>query len=90
MPAQTTPLAASFQRSPRTVWRLASDRVLIRRVDSEDPIAEDLFGAAARVWVAADEPRDVSDLAHETDLDIDVVEQALDLLVDHRWIEQVG
>jgi hypothetical protein len=88
MPSLPENHAQYFQRSARIVWRLAPDRVLVRRVDHLEPFAEDLLGAAALVWVATDEPRCVQQLADETDLSEETVRQALELLVNHCWIEQ--
>ena len=56
-----------FVRAAEVVWRVAPDRVLVRRVDDGEPRsaddgdndvddAADLMGAAALVWVALEEP----------------------------------
>ncbi len=80
------------------VWRLASDRVLVRRVgDLTDDGCADLIGFAAAVWVALDEPASLPELsARLADAGIDTVDvnradlvDAVDALVERRWIEQI-
>lgn len=58
--------AARYARAPGVVWRLAGDRVLVRRAGSGAvDAAADLLGAAAMVWVALDEPRRADEVAAE-------------------------
>ncbi|MGB9345919.1 MAG: hypothetical protein WCA90_07780 [Ilumatobacteraceae bacterium] len=89
---------ARFSRSDDVVWRLASDRVLVRRVgDLTDDGCADLIGYAAAVWVALDEPASLPELsARLADAGIDTVDvnradlvDAVDALVERRWIEQI-
>jgi hypothetical protein len=51
-----------YSRAPGVLWRLGPDRVLVRRVGEGAEGARDLFGAAALVWLALDEPLTGSDL----------------------------
>ena len=44
------------------VWRLATDRVIVRRVGTADDTMTELHGAAALVWVALDEPGTTADV----------------------------
>lgn len=89
MTASHTRPPQRFQRSPSVVWRLATDRLLVRRADGTEPVAEDLLGAAALVWVAVDEPRTSDDVAREVGIDPETVRASLDVLLAHRWIELV-
>ena len=93
-----TASTARFSRPDDVVWRLASDRVLVRRVgDLTDDGCADLIGYAAAVWVALDEPASLPELsARLADAGIDTVDvnradlvDAVDALVERRWIEQI-
>lgn len=79
----------SFSRPPDVVWRLASDRVLVRRVgDLTDAGCADLIGVAAAVWVGLDQPATEAELAArltEADIDADCT-KALHELVETGWI----
>jgi hypothetical protein len=96
--------AARFRRPECVVWRLASDRVLVRRIgDLTDDGCADLIGFAAAVWVALDEPASLPELsARLADAGIDTAAvddvddsnhvnhvDALAALVERRWIEQI-
>ena len=77
-----------YVRSPDLVWRLAHDRVLVRRVGDHDAAAAtDLLGAAALVWVAAEYPLTATEIAIDTALDADAVAASISLLVAGRWME---
>lgn len=44
-------------RADHVVWRCGPDRVLLRNLDDRvDRVCTELFGAAALVWLALDEP----------------------------------
>jgi hypothetical protein len=76
-----------YTRADDLVWRLARDRVLLRRVgDHGETAAVDLLGAAAVVWVAAEEPLSPDELAVDTELDVETVTDTIDLLVTGRWL----
>ena len=76
-----------YVRAADLVWRLARDRVLVRRVgDHSDSAAIDLLGAAAVVWVAAEDPLTADELAAETELGADTIAESIELLVDGRWL----
>ena len=78
-----------YTRSEDLVWRLAPDRVLVRRVgDHGDTAAVDLLGAAAVVWVAAEEPLTTEQLAAETELDAATVADSIALLVQGHWLAE--
>jgi hypothetical protein len=69
------------------VWRLARDRVLLRRVgDHSGSAAIDLLGAAAVVWVAAEEPLTPDELVTESELSTDAVAESIELLVTGHWL----
>ena len=71
-----------YVRADDLVWRLARDRVLVRRVgDHGDAAAVDLLGAAAVVWVAAEAPSTLEELAVDTELEVSTVTDTIDLLV---------
>jgi hypothetical protein len=79
-----------FVRADDLVWRLARDRVLVRRVgDHGDSAAIDLLGAAAVVWVASEVPLSPEELAADTELDIETVTDTIDLLITGRWLVPV-
>jgi hypothetical protein len=78
-----------YTRCDDLVWRLARDRILLRRVgDHGDTAAVDLLGAAAVVWVAAEEPLTPEQLAAETELDAATVDDSIALLVEGRWLAE--
>ena len=87
--------AARFRRPECVVWRLASDRVLVRRIgDLTDDGCADLIGFAAAVWVALDEPASLGELsARLADAGIDSIDadlvDAVAALVERGWIEQI-
>jgi hypothetical protein len=87
--------AARFSRPVGVVWRLAADRVLVRRVgDLTDEGCADLIGFAAAVWVALDEPASLAELgARLADADIDSIDadlvDAVAALVERGWTEQI-
>ncbi len=77
------------------VWRLAPDRLLLRRVrdsaDSADTADADVVGGAALVWIALDEPADVDEISRrlrEVGVDADPTE-AIALLADAGWIRRL-
>jgi hypothetical protein len=56
--------AAAVRRVGGVVWRCGPDRVLTLRVaNRSDTAANELFGAAALVWLALDEPATPDELA---------------------------
>ena len=78
-----------YVRADDLVWRLARDRVLVRRVgDHSDAAAIDLLGAAAVVWVAAEEPLTSDELAAETELSPATIADSIELLVGGRWMAE--
>ena len=90
--------AATFSRPEAVVWRLAPDRVLVRRVgDLSDDGCADLIGFAAAVWVGLDEPASLAELRERlADAGIDTVDdnrvdfvEAVAALVERGWIEQI-
>jgi hypothetical protein len=83
------PTSTRYTRADDLVWRLARDRVLVRRVgDHGDTAASDLIGAAAVVWVAAEEPLTLEELATETELDSATLTDSIALLVEGRWLAE--
>lgn len=90
-----TATTARFARPENVVWRLAPDRVLVRRVgDLTDDGCADLIGFAAAVWVGLDEPASLAELtARLADADIDTADanytDALAALVERGWVEQI-
>lgn len=82
----------SYRRPDDVVWRLAPDRVLVRRVgDLSDDGCADLLGLAAEVWVGLDEPASIAELRArlaEADIDTDCTD-ALAELVERGWVERV-
>jgi hypothetical protein len=90
-------VTAAIARAPGLVWRLATDRVLVRRVGARgEGAALDLLGSAALVWVALDAPRDLDDLAAElaramgSDPDLAAVAEAVDELRGRGLVVEVG
>ena len=82
-----------FRRGGGVVWRLAPDRVLVRRVGdlSADGCA-DLIGLAAALWVGLDEPTSISELESrlaEAGIDALDASDVLPVLVERGWIEPV-
>lgn len=65
--------AGAVRRVDGVVWRCGPDRVLTLRVaDRSDTAANELFGAAALVWLALDEPATPDELARRlADADFD-------------------
>jgi len=92
-----TDAAVRYVRQVEVVWRLAPDRVLVRRPwpkDGQDEAA-DLLGLAALIWIALDEPGTVTDLverladagdATEGVVSADVTD-TLDQLLATGWVE---
>lgn len=83
-------MADTYARSPRTLWRVAHDRVIVRRAGTLDlPAMEsDLTGAAAVVWLALAIPQGDDALrAALTDAGSDAADaalrEALALLAEH-------
>ena len=77
-----------YRRAPDLVWRLTTDRVLVRRVgDRTEHAAGELLGGAALVWVAAEEWCTIDEIASDTELPVDVAQEAADLLLAANWIE---
>lgn len=82
-----------YARQVEVVWRLAPDRVLVRRVwpkDGEDEAA-DLLGAAALVWIALDEPGTRADVVErladaDQQLPDDLLDETLEQLLATGWI----
>ncbi len=92
----------AFCRSDGVVWRLAPDRVLVRRLgDLSANGCADLIGLAAAVWVGLDEPASIAELhSRLADAGFDVetaradpdgitMKDALAALVERGWIEPV-
>lgn len=76
-----------YVQAPDLVWRVTSDRVLLRRVgDHTEHAAADVVGAGALVWLAADQPATIDELADELDLTVEMVVDAVDQLVAARWM----
>lgn len=54
---------ATYVRARRVLWRLAHDRVLIRKVgDHSTAVDAELTGPAAVVWLVLDEPQTTAGL----------------------------
>lgn len=68
------------------MWRAARDRVLVRRVGTGD--AAELVGLAAPVWIAAEAPSTVAELARELDVDAVSVGEAVSLLLSAEWLRE--
>lgn len=82
-----------YARLTQVVWRLAPDRVLVRRVWPEigREEAADLLGSAAMVWIALDQPgtaQDIIDRLAEVDQVVELgdLETTLRQLIEHGWI----
>ena len=82
----------TYLRSPRAVWRLADDRVVVRTVGERTLGAEaEVSGSAVVVWLSLDEPRTVEGLRAALvssgcdDPDVEL-ELALGLLREHALI----
>ncbi|MFT6390609.1 MAG: hypothetical protein ACJA14_000116 [Ilumatobacter sp.] len=82
----------TFARVADAVWRLAPDRVIVRRASAgSDDAGADVWGLAAMVWAALDEPGSVVDLAERlaaeelavNDADLGTV---VSQLVDAGWL----
>jgi hypothetical protein len=78
-----------YRRAPDVVWRLGPDRVLVRRVRAAgNGAASELFGSAALLWVALDEPASTRDVRDRMELvttgdDWDAV---IDVLIREGWV----
>ena len=90
-----------YARSPDVVWRLGPDRVLVRRVGGRNDVVAteplsahkviELVGPIALVWLALDDPADVTELVHRlTQADTEVVNLGGDLnrLTDAEIVER--
>ena len=84
----------AWARSPDVLWRVATDRVLVRRVGGG---GLDLLGlrAAALVWAALDEPANIADLcAHIVEVDgsasDETLQSALDMLYSAGLVTPQG
>lgn len=82
-----------YARATGVLWRLADDRVLVRRAgDPATAMEAVLHGATAVVWLALDGPRSEDELCTElaaagsTAPGSDVA-AALAILCDHRLVE---
>ena len=64
---------ATYARASDVLWRLAHDRVLVRRIGHD---GRDLVGLAAMIWLALDEPRTLHDLEEQLG---DVVDEPIDI-----------
>jgi hypothetical protein len=84
-----------FGRPESVVWRLAPDRVLVRRIgDLGNDGCADLIGLAAAVWVGLDEPASLAMLqARLTQAGITPTEvecaDTVRVLVERHWIDVV-
>ena len=90
--------ATVYARQVEALWRLAPDRVLVRRPwpkDGQDDAA-DLLGMAALVWIALDEPGSVAEIERrllearrrdEPELDLDLLGDTVQQLVAAGWVE---
>jgi hypothetical protein len=78
-----------YSRAPDVVWRLAPDRVLVRRIGRQgNDAAAELVGEAALAWITLDEPGTGNDMVARgldgglrADLDA-----AIDQLEVQAWI----
>jgi hypothetical protein len=80
-----------YARAPDVVWRLAPDRVLVRRIGAPDLQAQDLHGAAALVWISLDEPGTMSGVTERIigaglEVERDDAEVTIRLLLDERIV----
>ncbi len=88
-----------FARARDVVWRVAYDRVIVRRPGARvgGPVegAADLFGDAALIWTALDSPGDLGALRRrlrEADIepaDIDLAD-TIGLMVATGWLVEVA
>ena len=87
-----SPRTSQVARDHRAVWRLAADRVVVRRVGDHGPdAAAEVTGSAILVWLALEEPRTTAELLDELSDYADPaaeLENALTLLHEHEWIER--
>ena len=81
-----------YARAPDVLWRLAADRVVVRRVRDASPDAPaEIAGSAAVLWLALAVPRSAAELRAEleaagwTDPAAEV-DTAMCLLLGHRLI----
>ncbi|MFZ4718486.1 MAG: hypothetical protein ACOYMR_03615 [Ilumatobacteraceae bacterium] len=73
-----TATSETFERAPGHVWRLAHDRLLLRRIGARDPHAMvEVVGDALLVWVALDEPGTCAEVSARLGADDVVVRSAL-------------
>lgn len=91
--------ATVYARQVEVLWRLAADRVLVRRPwpKNGQVDAADLLGMAALVWLALDEPCTMREIgkrladAHGTsgqpELDLDLLGGTVERLLETGWIE---
>lgn len=78
-------------RAEGVVWRVASDRVLVRRAGIRGPAAaRELLGAAAVVFAALDGPASVPELAASLRVDEPAVRMAVDALREAGLVAPVG
>lgn len=69
-------------RNPTFVWRLTSRYVLVRStLGSDTNTTSELRGAGALVWIAAEFPTALSELAEVCELDHDIVSQTVNVLL---------
>jgi hypothetical protein len=91
-------ISLRYTRQVEVLWRVAPDRVLVRRPwpqEGQDEAA-DLLGMAALVWIALDEPGSVAEILERLDEagddsdpghDPNVVSDTVDQLLATAWIE---
>ncbi len=91
---QPSDQTSAYCRSSNVLWRLAVERVIVRRVGDRSPMAAgEVAGSAAVVWLALDRPRTAIELksALEAAACADPsaeLELALIMLRDCRLIEE--
>ncbi len=68
------------------MWRLAPDRVIVRKITDPAGNAADLFGPAALIWVAAEEPISAAQLVADTGTPSAVAAQTITILIDGGWL----
>ena len=78
----------TVRRSTNVVYRVGSNQVIVRKVGSGDT-ALALFGTAAAVWVALDEPATIRELSrriHDIGARAPAIEEALRLLTAEQLV----
>jgi hypothetical protein len=73
-----------YERARGVLWRAAPDRIVTRRVRAGADGALDLFGPAAVVWAALDEPATVDEIDErlaDADVELDTVADIIDDMV---------